>query len=70
MFTNPQSNQECFRIELSVQSLTFPIVSPFWLDTETKQRPPLMLSKNILSFPPTACHLYSCPEEKHIKKQR
>lgn len=54
MFTTPQRNQECFRNELSVQSLTFLIISTFWLDTETKQRSPLMLSKNFLSFSPTA----------------
>lgn len=45
MFTTPQSNKECFRTELSVQSLTFLIISTFWLDIETKQRLPLMLSK-------------------------
>lgn len=54
IFTTPQSNQECFCTELSVQSLMFPVISTLWLDTETKPGPPLLLLKIFLCLPPTA----------------
>lgn len=68
MFTTPQSNKECFRTELSVQSLTFLIISTFLVGHRDQAKASSDVIEDFLSFPPTA--ICTAAQKRNIKKQR